>query len=71
MYPLSKRKSISPFFFLRLTITIRAILTREFDSCIIKKQARIETEKYKKETEETVVTIPFHSNRLMDYNRKK
>ena len=36
-----------------------------------KEQARIETEKYKKETEEAVVTIPFHSNRLMDYNRKK
>ena len=36
-----------------------------------KEQARIETEKYKKETEDTVVTIPFHSNRLMDYNRKK
>lgn len=35
-----------------------------------KEQARIETEKYKKETEEAVVTIPFHSNRLMDYNRK-
>ena len=36
-----------------------------------KEQARIETEKYKKETEDAVVTIPFHSNRLMDYNRKK
>ena len=36
-----------------------------------KEQARIETEKYKKETEEAVVTIPFRSNRLMDYNRKK
>ena len=24
----------------------------------------------KKETEDAVVTIPFHSNRLMDYNRK-
>ena len=34
-------------------------------------QERIETEKYKKETEEAVVTIPFQSNRLMDYNRKK
>ena len=36
-----------------------------------KEQARIETEKYKKETEDAVVSIPFHSNRLMDYNRKK
>ena len=35
-----------------------------------KEQARIETEKYKKETEDAVVTIPFHSNRLMDYNRQ-
>ena len=36
-----------------------------------KEQARIETEKYKRETEDAVVTIPFHSNRLMDYNRQK
>ena len=36
-----------------------------------KEQARIETEKYKRETEDAVVTISFHSNRLMDYNRKK
>ena len=36
-----------------------------------KEQARIETEKYKKETEDAVVMIPFHSNRFMDYNRKK
>lgn len=34
-----------------------------------KEQARLETEKYKKETEDAVVSIPFHSNRLMDYNR--
>ena len=33
-----------------------------------KEQARIETEKYKKETEDAVVTIPFHSKRLMDYS---
>nr|WP_204907958.1 hypothetical protein [Mordavella massiliensis] len=33
-----------------------------------KEQARIETEKYKKETEDAVVMIPFHSNRLMDYS---
>ena len=36
-----------------------------------KEQARIETEKYKKETEDAVVMIPFRPNRLMDYNRKK
>lgn len=34
-------------------------------------QARLETLKYKSETEDAVVLIPFHSNRLMDYNRKK
>lgn len=36
-----------------------------------KEQARIETEKYKKETEDAVVMVPFHSNRLMDYGQKK
>lgn len=36
-----------------------------------KEQARLETLKYKSETEDAVVLIPFHSNRLMDYNRKK
>lgn len=36
-----------------------------------KEQARIETGKYKKETEDAVVMIPFRPNRLMDYNRKK
>ena len=35
-----------------------------------KVQAKIETEKYKKETEDAVVTIPFHSNRHMGYSRK-
>ncbi|WP_044297261.1 IS1634 family transposase [Robinsoniella peoriensis] len=34
-------------------------------------QARLETLKYKSETEDAVILIPFHSNRLMDYNRKK
>lgn len=34
-------------------------------------QARLETLKYKSETEDAVVLIPFHSNRLLDYNRKK
>ena len=36
-----------------------------------REQAKIETQKYKQETEDAVVMIPFHSNRLMDYNRKK
>lgn len=36
-----------------------------------KEQARIETEKYKTETEDAVVMVPFHSNRLMDYSQKK
>ena len=36
-----------------------------------KEQARIETEKYKNETEDAVVMVPFHSNRLMDYGQKK
>ena len=36
-----------------------------------KEQARIETEKYLKETEDAVVTILFHPNRLMEYNRQK
>ena len=35
-----------------------------------KEQARIETEKYKKENEEALVLIPFHSNRLMEYGQK-
>lgn len=34
-------------------------------------QARLETLKYKSETDEAVVLIPFHSNRLMDFNRKR
>lgn len=36
-----------------------------------KEQARIETEKYKNETEDAVVMVPFHSKRLMDYGQKK
>lgn len=36
-----------------------------------KEQARIETEKYKKETQDAVIMIPFHSNRLLDYHRQK
>lgn len=36
-----------------------------------KEQARMETEKYSRETEDAVISIPFHSNRLMDYNKQK
>lgn len=36
-----------------------------------KEEARLETLKYKSETEEAVVMIPFHSSQLMDYNRQK
>lgn len=36
-----------------------------------KEEARLETMKYKSETEDAVVMIPFHSNKLMDYNRQK
>ena len=34
-------------------------------------QARLETEKYKNETEDAVVMIPLHSNRLLDYDKQK
>lgn len=34
-------------------------------------QARLETLKYKSEKEDATVKIPFHSNRLMDYNKQK
>ena len=36
-----------------------------------REQARLETQKYKEENEDAVVMIPFHSNRLLDYDRKK
>ena len=36
-----------------------------------KEQARLETEKYKKEKEEQIVLIPFHADRLLDYNKQK
>lgn len=36
-----------------------------------KEEAKIETMKYKAETEDAVVMIPFYSNKLMDYNRQK
>lgn len=35
-----------------------------------KEEARLETLKYKSEAEDAVVMIPFHSNKLMDYNRQ-
>ena len=34
-------------------------------------QARLETLKYKSEKVDATVMIPFHSNRLMDYNKQK
>ena len=36
-----------------------------------REQARLETQKYKEENEDAVVMIPFHSNKLLDYDRKK
>lgn len=36
-----------------------------------REQARLETEKYKNETDDAVVMIPFHPNRLLDYDRQK
>lgn len=36
-----------------------------------KEEARLETLKYKSEAEDAVVMVPFHSNKLMDYNRQK
>lgn len=34
-------------------------------------QAHLETLRYKSEKEDAVVMVPFHSNKLMDYHRKK
>lgn len=36
-----------------------------------REEARLETLKYKSTTEDAAVMIPFHPNRLMDYNRQK
>ena len=36
-----------------------------------REEARLETLKYKSETEDAAVLIPFHPNRRMDYNKKK
>ena len=34
-------------------------------------QARLETLKYNSEKDDATVMVPFHSNRLMDYNKQK
>lgn len=36
-----------------------------------KEQARLETINYKNEKEDSIVMIPFHAHKLMDYHRKK
>ncbi len=36
-----------------------------------KEEARLETLKYKSQTEDAVVMVPFRSNKLMDHNRQK
>lgn len=36
-----------------------------------REEARLETLKYKSETEDAAVLIPLHPNRLIDYNKKK
>ena len=36
-----------------------------------REEALLETLKYKGETEDPVVMVPFHANRLMDYDKKK
>lgn len=36
-----------------------------------REQARLETVKYKNETDDAVVMIPFHPNRLLDYDKQK
>lgn len=52
---------------------LSALLNTDRDGVMdwAKEQAKMETEKYKKENEDAVVMIPFHSNRLMDYDQKK
>ena len=52
---------------------LSALLNTDRDGVMdwAKEQAKLETEKYKKENEDAVVMIPFHSNRLMDYDQKK
>ena len=36
-----------------------------------KDQARMETDRYKKDNDSKTVLIPFHSDRQMDYHKKK
>ena len=36
-----------------------------------KEQARVETEKYKKQNQAKTVLIPFHADRLLDYHQQK
>ena len=36
-----------------------------------REQAKLETEKYKKENEEKKILIPFHSDRQLEYNKQK
>ena len=45
--------------------------TRDDVMAWAREQARLETEKYKKENEARTVLIPFHADRQLDYNRQK
>lgn len=36
-----------------------------------REQAKIETEKYKKDNEEKRILIPFYADRQLDYNKQK
>ncbi len=38
---------------------------------LAKEQARLETEKYKKDKEAKTVLIPFHADRMLDYDQQK
>ena len=45
--------------------------TRDDVMAWAREQARLETERYKKENEARTVLIPFHADRQLDYNRQK
>lgn len=45
--------------------------TRDDVMAWAREQARLETEKYKKENEARTVLIPFHADRQLDYNHQK
>ena len=45
--------------------------TRDDVMAWAREQARMETEKYKKENEARTVLIPFHADRQLDYDRQK